>query len=159
MQRLKLTVLGLLFFASAAYAQHDEHEGHAVSKGVITVTDDKARSELVFDFPHVSIEHGAMHEPEIMGVKLPISAYFHGFTVEMVTMDGDTAPISLLHHINLIAPERRELFSNIMQRVGAAGAETGPLFLPRVIGYPVHAGDSLIFSTMLHNPTDKDYEH
>src|SRR5690348_14086007 len=95
----RLIVLGLLIFARAAQAQHEEHEGHAASKGVITVTDDKARSELVFDFPHVSIEHGAMHEPEIMGVTLPISAYFHGFTVEMLTMDGDTAPSSLLHHI------------------------------------------------------------
>lgn len=126
--------------------------------GKITVTNDVARSELIFEFPHMSLKPGAMAEPEIMGVTVPVSGYFHGFTVEMVTMDGDTVPSELLHHINIIAPEKRELFSNIMQRIGAAGAETGPLQLPRIVGYPVQQGDSLIFSMMLHNPTQVAYD-
>ncbi|HUP87996.1 MAG TPA: hypothetical protein VM100_01455, partial [Longimicrobiales bacterium] len=125
----------------------------------ITVTNDAARSELVFDFPHVTLAHGSMLEPEIMAAVIPMRGYLHGFSIELVTMDGDVVPNSLIHHVNIIAPNRRELFSHIMQRVGAAGAETGPLQFPKFIGYPVSQGDSLIFSVMLHNQTERNYEH
>ena len=59
--------------------------------------------------------------------------------------------------------QRREFFSTIMQRMGAAGAETPPVELPSIfgrplLGYPVTSGDTLLLTAMVHNPTDQSYE-
>ena len=35
---------------------------------------------------------------------------------------GKPLPHALIHHVNLIAPEKRELFSPIMLRIGAQGS-------------------------------------
>jgi hypothetical protein len=59
--------------------------------------------------------------------------------------------------VNIIAPERRELFSNIMLRLGAAGHETAPFTMPRALGYRVAGGERLLVTAMLHNPTEVDY--
>jgi hypothetical protein len=76
---------------------------------------------------------------------------------DLVDENGDPVP-RLLHHLNLIAPDRRELFSRIMLRIGAAGSETRPYSLPLFLGYRVHAGDSLLVTAMLHNPTPRGYD-
>ena len=70
---------------------------------------------------------------------------------------GEPLPPGALHHLNLIAPERRESFSPIMLRIGAAGPETKPYRLPFFLGYRVRPGDSLLVTTMLHNPTSREY--
>jgi hypothetical protein len=45
-----------------------------------------------------------------------------------------------------------------MQRVGAAGSETDDVRIPRLLGYPVEAGDSLLVLAEFHNPTAVAYE-
>ena len=80
-----------------------------------------------------------------------------GLSYELVDERGEPLPSGVLHHLNLIAPERRELFSPIMLRIGAAGPETKPYGLPFFLGYRVHPGDSLLVTTMLHNPTAREY--
>ncbi|MBI4421061.1 MAG: hypothetical protein HY560_09570, partial [Gemmatimonadetes bacterium] len=61
-------------------------------------------------------------------------------------------------HLNLIDPDHRELFLPISQRIGAVGGETGPQSLPRILfGLPLKAGQRVVVSAMLHNPTAKDY--
>jgi hypothetical protein len=57
----------------------------------------------------------------------------------------------------VIAASRRELFSEIMLRVAAAGQETAPALLPRMIGLRVRKGEEFLFSSMLHNPTPRAY--
>jgi hypothetical protein len=128
----------------------------------LRVTVETDRSELVVALGPVALPtggHDLIEQPRIEAVAVPIDAYLHGFTVELIDQDGRELPAALLHHMNIIAPERRELFSQIMQRVGAAGSETGTLRLPRLLGYPVSRGDSLVFSAMLHNPTPDTYDH
>jgi len=130
----------------------------------LTVTDDAKASEFVFTLGPIDLPAGMedmpmMIQPKPQSVAIPIEAYLKGFTVEMFDAEGDTLPTNMLHHINIIAPQRRELFSQIMQRVGAAGAETGPLQLPRFVGYPIAAGDSLLFSVMFHNDSDQEFHN
>jgi hypothetical protein len=60
-------------------------------------------------------------------VALPMDGWLRGVGVELVDGRGRRLPRAPLHHVNLIAPERRELFSPIMLRVGAAGPETAPM--------------------------------
>jgi hypothetical protein len=101
--------------------------------------------------------HHGIRQPDPLAMKLPIDGWLRGLSYELVDEKGDRLPRQLLHHLNLIAPERRELFSQIMLRIGAAGPETPPFTLPAFLGYRVHSGDSLLVVAMLHNPTPKDY--
>lgn len=135
--------------------------GHA-QQPPARVTVDRQNDELVVALAPVAVPaggHEEVEQPKIETVAIPVSAYLHGFEVDLVDDAGNQLPSALLHHVNIIAPQRRELFSQIMQRVGAAGAETGPLVLPRLLGYPLERGDSLTFSAMLHNPTGVSYDH
>ena len=133
----------------------------AQDEPLLSVRHNAAEQELVFELGPLHLEAGADHghvtQPKAQAIALPIGGYLHGFTTEMIDAAGNTIPSVLLHHVNIIAPQRRELFSQIMQRVGAAGSETGPVVVPKFIGYPMAAGDSLLFTAMFHNPTDESY--
>jgi hypothetical protein len=124
---------------------------------LLSLRHDEEAQELIFEIGPLHLEansgHDGVTQPKAQVLALPISGYLHGFTTEMVDADGNVIPSVMLHHVNIIAPQRRELFSQIMQRVGAAGSETGPVTIPRFLGYPVNAGDSLLFTAMFHNPT------
>jgi hypothetical protein len=128
---------------------------------LLSVRQDAESNEIIFEIGPLHLEanagHGGVTQPKAQAIALPAGGYLHGFTTEMIGSDGKPIPSMLLHHVNIIAPQRRELFSPIMQRVGAAGSETGPVTIPRFLGYPVEAGDSLLFTAMFHNPTNKSY--
>ena len=130
---------------------------------LLSVRQDTENNEIIFEIGPLHLEanagHGDVTQPKAQAVALPASGYLHGFTTEMIGADGKPIPSMLLHHVNIISPQRRELFSPIMQRVGAAGSETGPVTIPRFLGYPVNAGDSLLFTSMFHNPTNKAYHN
>jgi hypothetical protein len=119
------------------------------------------RPELIlelgpFDLP-ARASHDGTPQPPPSAVGLQIGGWIQGYAVEIVDAKGSRLPQQLLHHVNVITPGRRELFSPIMQRVAAAGAETAPVRLPRLVGYPVREGDVLIVTAMLHNPSGIAY--
>jgi hypothetical protein len=99
-----------------------------------------------------------MQQPALLKLRLPVDGWLRGLAFEVVDAHGRRLPDSLLHHLNLIAPERRELFSPIRLRLGAAGPETRPWAMPFFLGYRLHPGDSLLVKAMLHNPTPTAYE-
>lgn len=127
------------------------------------VTVDLDRRELVLEMAPVDLPAGAAHHGHGMGRPptqygtVPVDAWMHGYRVELVDAQGRAVPQELLHHVNIIAPDRRELFSPIMQRIGAAGHETAPVELPRLLGYPLERGDRVMLSGMMHNPTSESY--
>ncbi|MFQ5689267.1 MAG: hypothetical protein ACE5HQ_03230 [Gemmatimonadota bacterium] len=86
-------------------------------------------------------------------IDLPLEGWLHGFRWEMTDGAGRKLPDELLHHINLIDPDQRELFSEIPRRVMAAGRETGSQEMPRFLGYPVKKGTRLMVSAMFARPT------
>lgn len=138
--------------ATSAHAQ--EHS--------LRVLNDHQTSELIVAVGPVVLPaggHAMIRQPNTQAIAVPITGYIRSITVELVDGKGEVLPNRLLHHVNIIAPERRELFSPIMQRVGAAGAETGSISLPKALGYPVTRGDSLVFTVMFDNPTGEIYEH
>jgi hypothetical protein len=89
---------------------------------------------------------------------LPLNGWLRGLSYELVDGNGRRLPTHLLHHLNLIAPEHRELFSPIMLRVGAAGPETKPWAMPFFLGYRVRPGDTLLVKVMMHNPTPTAFD-
>ncbi|MGH7655664.1 MAG: hypothetical protein ACREN6_13475 [Gemmatimonadaceae bacterium] len=98
----------------------------------ITMTASMTHGELLLDIGPFDVA-AAMHDghdddhemkmPEAppLWALVPATGWLHGYRVDLVDRDGHPVPQSLLHHVNVIATQRRELFSGIMLRVAAAG--------------------------------------
>jgi hypothetical protein len=123
----------------------------------LRIRDDAREREMVLEVGPVDLPAGGGHVqlPALHGA-IPLDGWLHGYRVEMVDGQGREVPRRTLHHVNVIAPGRRELFSQIMLRVAAAGQETAPAMLPRLMGYRVRRGEELIVTAMLENPTGRD---
>ncbi len=105
---------------------------------------------------HAEGHHGAHAPvwPPITTVRVPRSVYLKGFSYDVVDGAGNPLPTGVLHHLNLINPDNRELFLPISQRMLAVGKETGEQSMPGwLLGYPVAEGTPMVVSVMLHNPT------
>jgi hypothetical protein len=167
MKMLRRRIKTLMVAGSVAMTQGADHThgGHA-SLGVTTVED--TGSEIIITTAPVDLPlpaagdgshetHGSVF-PDLGHVTIPVEGYLYGFDYEVVDGDGNILPKQIVHHFNLIDPDRRELFLPIAHRVLAAGQETGNQRMPWLLfGAPVHQGQRLTVSSMLHNPTDRAY--
>jgi hypothetical protein len=108
------------------------------------------------DVPTHAMGHQGQVQPPPVWMTFPESGWLHGFTYRVVGEEGDSVPRGVLHHLKIMAPERRELFSPVMLHLVGAGEETTQVSLPREVGYRFEAGDSLLVTAMLHNPTARD---
>ncbi len=105
--------------------------------------------DLPADGPHIRLP--------MQWAKLPSDAYMHGFEWEIRNGDGEVLPPDLLHHVNLIDPDNRELFTPISRRVLAAGRENQRESIPGVIGFPLEEGGRMLIATMFGNPLGEDF--
>ena len=97
----------------------------------------------------VSLPAGGPHlRPQVQLAEVPVAGWMHGFSWQMKDREGNPLPERLLHHVNLIDPDNRELFSAVPRRVLAAGRETKSEFLPGVLGYPLAPGTRVLVSAM-----------
>ena len=150
--------------ASGQAAAHEMMDMKA-AESAPTITAAMHPGELVLDIGPMDIPaksemaegHHAMPEAPPLWVLVPASGWLHGYRVELVDRNGRAVPQGALHHVNVIATQRRELFSGIMLRVAAAGPETGTVSLPGLLGYEAHQGDTLLVRTMFRE-TDRAYE-
>lgn len=137
--------------------------GPALSQGSdwAEVENDAEAGELVVIVGPVNLPAHAGHhdveQPPLVTAIVPVDGYIYGFAIEMVDAGGEPITQELLHHVNLIDPDHRELFSPISRRLFAAGSETQPASLPFWLGVPVKEGQRLNISAMFYNPTDTDY--
>jgi hypothetical protein len=97
--------------------------------------------------------HGVDAAP--LWAAFPEDGWLHGFEYEIVDENGSQLPADILHHLQVLVPNRRELFSPVMLRVAGASGETRATEVPREVGYRISEGDSLVFTAMLHNPTGR----
>lgn len=155
--------LGLLVLVGAPQAaEPDRGAPLPADPTALPIRVDRERGELVMEYGPIDLPAGASHEHitqlgPLVGT-IPSDGWVHGYRLEITDAQGRPVPQAVLHHINIIATDRRELFSDIMQRVGAAGHETAPVKLPRLFGLPVHEGERLLVTAMMHNPTAESYE-
>jgi hypothetical protein len=120
----------------------------------LTVRLDSAAHEMVLEMAPIHL-HG-MVEAQPGTIAMPIDGWLQGYDCQLVDAAGRPLSHALIHHVNLIAPEKRELFSPIMLRIGAQGSETPPVELPKVLGLRVHRGDTLLVTAMFHNAGARD---
>jgi hypothetical protein len=149
-----ITLLAVLGITSGLGAQEVENSDY------IRVIDQADRGEMVFLIGPVDLPagqgaggHAHMGGIPLQIVTFPRAGWIHGFLADMVDAGGTPLVESFLHHVNVIDPDHRELFSPIAQRIMAAGPETGRKELPPSMGLPVEQGQRLLVRAVFHNPT------
>src|SRR4051812_42054925 len=127
MVRKSIVIFGI--FASSTPAvraqmpmvMHDHSTGPAAT--LTTLVD---RGDLVFDLGPIDVPARAMHDdirqPAPLMVAAGLDGWLRGYSVELIDSAGQPVPQAVVHHVNVIIPQRRELFSPIMLRLAAAGA-------------------------------------
>jgi hypothetical protein len=83
--------------------------------------------------------HGA-HTRHVTNFEWPVDGWVRGARVEVTDADGQPLSQRLLHHVNVINYDRRQLLHPALERIYAAGQETKPVSLPATVGVPVAAG-------------------
>ena len=130
----------------------------APSTGIVTVRTLIEERRVEFDIGPVDLAVGMEHlRLPIQMAEFPVAGWIHGFEIEMVDAEGNKIPLDLLHHVNFIDPDKRELFSSTARRVMAAGRETTREKMSELIGYPVSDGDRMLISAMFANPLESDF--
>lgn len=118
---------------------------------------DHARGELVIESAPVDVA-AARHAQILPALgTVPAGGWVHGYSVELVDARGRVLPRRLLHHVIVIVPGRRSLFTETMLRLVAAGPETPEVRLPWIVGYRVRRGEPLVLAAMLHNEGSSAY--
>ncbi len=119
---------------------------------------DSRRDEMVIELPPVDVAgahglHAGMLRLAAHRVDVAVDGAFYRFRVDVMDRDGRLLPPDRLHHVILFDPDHRELFEPIVQRVLAAGKETGEVSVPWLLfGVPLRRGQRLILSSMISNP-------
>jgi hypothetical protein len=91
-------------------------------------------------------------------VDVPDVGWIRGFSWEITDSAGAHLPDRLLHHVNLIDPDRRQLFTPISRRIMAAGRETRAASLPPVIGIPTHPDMRFVVASMFANSSKESFD-
>ncbi|MFQ5890709.1 MAG: hypothetical protein ACE5JR_11735 [Gemmatimonadota bacterium] len=152
-------VAGLVLLPAAA-------SGQAAPRSLADVGGDLVRFEVLEEERVVEVVVGPVHlaadmehlRLPVQMTTFPVDGWLHGFEWVMRDGSGNELPRSLLHHVNLIDPDNRELFNPTARRVMAAGNETGAQRMPRLLGYPIEAGQRLLVSSMFSNTTGREIE-
>lgn len=154
-------LLTLLMVPLPAVAQHSGHGGHDGEPGGIRVAFQTLHEPEHHD---VVMLMGPMDLPDsgqtmrltaAHAVTFPVDGWLTRFRTRVVDQNGVELPREVLHHINLVRPGRRELFMPVMQRLAAAGQETGEVEVPFPFGIPISEGDTILVVAMVHNPTGR----
>ena len=107
----------------------------------------------------VSLPAGSPHlRTPVQLASLPVAGWLHGFEWEIRDRQGRVLPERLLHHVNLIDPDHRELFSPIARRIMAAGRETKSESMPKVLGLPLEEGARVLVSAMFAPRPDESFD-
>ena len=122
---------------------------------VVDHPDDKVLEFIIGPFD-MAADAGHLRLP-IQKLEMPFDLYGYGFEWEIKGTDGQKLPDDLLHHMNIIDIDSRELFSPVARRVIAAGRETKEVSLPKIAGIPMEVGHRLWIVSMFGNPTGQDF--
>lgn len=150
------------FLVPAGPAAQEDHARHgsgfpAAESARLQVLHHEEDHEILlvlgpFDLP---AEGNTMRLSPARAVAVPIDGWLTSFRTRVLDDRRRELPSDILHHINLVRPDRRELFMPVMQRLAAAGQETGGIELPFPFGVPVERGDTILLVAMVHNPTGR----
>jgi len=182
MNRSAVGTIGLLAIAGALYAQEAAHEHPAgqehdaaadmempaeeTGPPQLPTVNDLIDVELHEDIRQIEVVIGPVSLPQNSGHlrvpiqmgELPVAGWMHGFEWEITDGDGNVLPERLLHHVNMLDPDNRELFSPVPRRIMAAGRETKRAAVPHLLGYPLAEGTRVLVTAMFASRPDASYD-
>ncbi|MBK7925110.1 MAG: hypothetical protein IPJ95_16055 [Gemmatimonadetes bacterium] len=88
----------------------------------------------------------------------PVGGTGRGFRMELRDAEGKKVSQRVLHHLQIINQDRRQLLLPMQEKMMAVGRETPNIMLPNTIGLPLAAGTRLRLNIMWHNETPRDIE-
>lgn len=151
--RTSLAASLTLLLASAVPARAQSPTSLAELDGALVEVVDRPDEEVLeVMIGPAELHPGAHLRLPVQVATIPFDGWLHGFDWSISDRDGNRLPDDLLHHVNLIDADHRELFAPIARRVMAAGRETSKQEAPHLVGYPVSAGTRLIVSAMFGDP-------
>lgn len=98
------------------------------------------------------------HTTPFLAFDWPVTGWVRGFEVSLRTGGGQTLDRRLIHHVNMMNFERRQLLYDAVERMLAAGQETENTILPRTIGLPMREGDAVGVYSAWANEGPSDIE-
>jgi hypothetical protein len=126
-------------------------------RNLLHVVDRAERGEVILVLGPVDLAPGGSHAEHsvvpLQTARFPRSGWISGFATEIVDASGARVPQTFLHHLVVIEPDQRALFSPTALRIIAAGTETGQQELPRFMGLPIKGDQELLVNAMFRNPT------
>lgn len=114
--------------------------------------------ELVLELPPVDLPPGTVVEQPASVGEFPVDGSIYALHAELLDEHGQHLPAALLHHMNVMDPNERELFLPISRRILASGMETGEIRFPWLLfGARIQSGQHVLANAMVHNPTNVGY--
>jgi hypothetical protein len=105
--------------------------------------------------------HDAMHRAadptsSLIRFRWPVPGWVHGYRAELRDGLGRQLPQQLIHHIELLNLERRNLMHPIFERTLGVGQETEEVLLPKSVGVRLEAGWEMALMSAFTNETGSD---
>jgi hypothetical protein len=157
----------MLCVAALAYAH--PASAQVLKLDNLAVRVDSSRHEVVltagpFNLPsmtghlgHAGHEEGSMPK-YVDKFTWPITGTGRGFVLELKDPSGKKVTQKVLHHLQIVNSERRQLLLPMDEKLMAVGRETRGLMLPNTIGMPLTAGTGMKLDIMWHNETSASYD-
>jgi hypothetical protein len=117
-----------------------------------------------FQVPHMTMHgdaamaHQAGMTTPLVPLVWPVRGGLRGFKLRIFTGDGTPLPRRLIHHLNLLDFNRRELLYPVPTRLIAIGADTPDMRVPTSHQVRLERGDSLGWYIMWNNESGPDIE-
>ena len=102
---------------------------------------------------HMSMEHMQGDDSLVKQFAWPLTTLLQGLRLELTDGDGRPLPRQLLHHLNLVNFDRRQLVYPVVERMMGFGQETEDVSIPKSIGLPMIAGQRIGLYVMWDNET------
>jgi hypothetical protein len=103
------------------------------------------------------MSHMAMHmeggDSLVKRIYWPMTTLLQGLRMEILDASGQPLPRRLIHHLNLVNFDRRQLVYPLAERMMGFGQETEDVSVPHSIGLPITAGQRVGVFVMWDNET------
>jgi hypothetical protein len=103
--------------------------------------------------------HDSSMRTPLIPVVWPVDGGLRGFRLGIFSGDGTPLPRTLIHHLNALSFDRRELLYPVPTRLIAIGSMTPDIKVPNSYQVLLERGDNLGWYVMWNNDTGKDIEN
>ena len=104
------------------------------------------------------MDHDAMMPQFAQKFIWPVQGMGRGFRLEISDSAGKKISQRVLHHLQIINSDRRQLLLPLDEKIMAIGRETQSLILPETIGMPLSSGSHMRIKIMWGNETADDMD-